>query len=308
MKNKKTIFAVAGICLLGIIAGTFAYFSTTDLFHNLFTTDYYQIDTYEVFESPENWRPGDTTPKTISVNNNGNVDAAVRISFTEEWTDKNGGYLYTTQDSKSAAIINFADDYEENWQSIGEWNASVYTKYYYFRNKLSPGETTPNLIESVTFNPEFVASTKETCVTDDATHKKSCTVTPGGYEDATYKLTIKIETVQYNMYKTAWNTSAKIYTSHPYNFSDHIRSLVDTDDVANDDPYGNYRYIGANPKNYVRYNNELWRILGSYDYGYVKIIRDEPLGQFCFDSSEHSINNGKGINLIYDCIETTNEH
>jgi len=37
------------------------------------------------------------------------------------------------------------------------------------------------------------------------------------------------------------------------------------------------RYQGANPNNYIEFNNETWRIIGVFD-GYTKIIRSEPLG------------------------------
>ena len=65
----------------------------------------------------------------------------------------------------------------------------------------------------------------------------------------------------------------------------------------------NLRYIGANPNNYVSFNNELWRIIGVFnniDDGTgkketrLKIIRDEPIGTYSWDnkasgtgSSEH---------------------
>ncbi len=45
-----------------------------------------------------------------------------------------------------------------------------------------------------------------------------------------------------------------------------------------------YRYIGANPDNYIQFNNELWRIIGIFD-GQLKIIRDESLGKMEWDSN-----------------------
>ena len=64
-------------------------------------------------------------------------------------------------------------------------------------------------------------------------------------------------------------------------------------EIATDDPDKNARYIGANPNNYVSFNNELWRIIGAFnniDNGTgtketrLKIIRDEPLGIYSWDS------------------------
>ena len=55
----------------------------------------------------------------------------------------------------------------------------------------------------------------------------------------------------------------------------------------------NIRYIGANPNNYVRFNNELWRIIGVFnniDDGSgtketrIKLIRDESIGKYSWDN------------------------
>ena len=46
-----------------------------------------------------------------------------------------------------------------------------------------------------------------------------------------------------------------------------------------------YRYIGPNPNNYIRFNNELWRIIGIFD-GQLKIIRNESLGDMAWDSGD----------------------
>ena len=77
--------------------------------------------------------------------------------------------------------------------------------------------------------------------------------------------------------------------------ADYITSLVSSNPTTmnNDDPDNNVRYMGADPNNYVRFNNELWRIIGVFDvastYGgatekRLKIIRDEPIGYMEWDS------------------------
>ena len=45
-------------------------------------------------------------------------------------------------------------------------------------------------------------------------------------------------------------------------------------EIQREDPASDPRYVGLNPKNYVRFNNELWRIIGVFD-GEIKIIRNE---------------------------------
>ena len=66
-----------------------------------------------------------------------------------------------------------------------------------------------------------------------------------------------------------------------------------------------YRYIGANPNNYVKFNDELWRIIGVFDTDdgtgkvekRLKIIRNESIGSYSWDNKDTTTgaegNNGK---------------
>ena len=65
-----------------------------------------------------------------------------------------------------------------------------------------------------------------------------------------------------------------------------------------------YRFGGTNPNNYVRFNGEIWRIIGLVNVKTtsgtvekrIKIIRKDSIGEFSWDSSASSINQGQGIN------------
>ena len=79
---------------------------------------------------------------------------------------------------------------------------------------------------------------------------------------------------------------------------------TDTTNLATDD-YGNTRYIGSNPNNYVSIDGDIWRIIGTMkdvDDGTgnksdrVKLIRSESIGDYSWDTSESSINSGHGVN------------
>ena len=48
---------------------------------------------------------------------------------------------------------------------------------------------------------------------------------------------------------------------------------------------GRYIYKGANPNNYITFNNETWRILSIDGDGKIKIVRDELLSDRAFDST-----------------------
>ena len=55
-----------------------------------------------------------------------------------------------------------------------------------------------------------------------------------------------------------------------------------------------YRYIGADPNNYIKFNDELWRIIGVFDTDdgtgkvekRLKIIRNESIGSYSWDNKD----------------------
>ena len=80
--------------------------------------------------------------------------------------------------------------------------------------------------------------------------------------------------------------------------TEYITNLLEYDGEGlkiDNTPDQNIRYYGANPNNYVRFNNELWRIIGIFGNN-VKLVRSESLGNLSWDSSESSVNNGYGVN------------
>ena len=93
MKNKKTIIILLLVLTIGIVGLTIAYFANTTSINNEFSTNPYGTTVVEEFISPDNWLPGTTTDKNITVTNTGSVDEAVRISYTEEWKAKDGTIL-----------------------------------------------------------------------------------------------------------------------------------------------------------------------------------------------------------------------
>ena len=124
----------------------------------------------------------------------------------------------------------------------------------------------------------------------------------------------------WGLYVTNLSNKVKcnIYFKTGENAVTKITSLAssDTTNMASDDPDNNIRYIGATPNNYVYFNCsdyanqtsdtcEKWRIIGVFNNiekedgtkeNLIKIIREERIGFFSWDSSEQSINGGYGVN------------
>lgn len=84
-----------------------------------------------------------------------------------------------------------------------------------------------------------------------------------------------------------------------------VNLLDNTISSTNTDIYDNLRYVGANPNNYITFNDETWRIIGIFNVynvetnkyeNLVKIIRKDHIGVFSWDTSDSNINDGYGIN------------
>ena len=155
----------------------------------------------------------------------------------------------------------------------------------------------------------------DTCeepVTENGKTTITCNSSGADYDNATYTLTFTIESVQYDKYKEAWETSFDIASEKPKeNLAQHIITNSNPVTVENytdgntkeaytfnhvqteqTGPLTDYRYIGDSPNNYVYFdcddngnNCETWRIIGVFtvenEEGFkeqrVKLIRSNAL-------------------------------
>ena len=228
--------------------------------------------------------PGDTTNKTITATNTGQVDQAVRISLSQEWVSHNGDTLALSKNGVTAAVLNLANT--SDWTKVGD--------YYYYNYKLAPGETTTSFLESVTFNKDIELDDTCTESVNNGVRTISCNSSGDDYDNATYTLTLTIETVQYNKYASAWGTGNSVAIAEerpepPVPGSEYLATNATNpaNTEYNATTKGNMftfthgtganavtetRYIGDEPKNYVKFNCdddgtncEVWRILGVFD-------------------------------------------
>ena len=205
--NKKPMIALVLVAVLGVVGTTIAYFTSTNTFPNVFGTKTYSMEVNEAFNAPSDWTPGTTTPKTITATNRGTVDAAVRVSMSENWQDASGNDLpLFDSNNRFYSIINFATDLNTKWTRSVEGGKT----YYYYKTKLGPNQSTTSLIQSVTFNPEADINGTPDCHSDPTTNTEVCTNTSSGHAGGQYTLNITVETVQYDKYQEAWNTSVVI--------------------------------------------------------------------------------------------------
>ena len=91
-------------------------------------------------------------------------------------------------------------------------------------------------------------------------------------------------------------TSTDPYTLKMKVTGNAVEALKSTGEMVSDNTTDhNLRYSGANPNNYVKFNDETWRVIGIFGNN-IKIIRNAKLGNLSWDSSDSSINMGYGIN------------
>ena len=196
-KNKKKLLVVGALGMLTVLGGTLAYFTTTTNIVNKFKTGLYQNKIVEEFVSPTNWTPGTVTEKTVKVTNSGNIPMAVRASITEKWVSASGKEL-SLKDSNNnvASIIEFGE----------EWTKDNDGFYYYGtkENKtvLDASAETTSFIKSVKFNENIKATLKESVSSDGKT--VTYTSSGDGYDNATYTLTVRIDTVEYDAARNLW--------------------------------------------------------------------------------------------------------
>ena len=126
-------------------------------------------------------------------------------------------------------------------------------------------------------------------------------------EEGIYKLTYKYENISIErnvvVYQTSLPTETKItkltnYIENQFNVNASSNGLE-----KDTTPDLNIRYVGSNPKNYVRFNNELWRIIGIFN-GNVKLVRDDILTKYSFDNK----NKSQGIETDYGTNDWTKSY
>ena len=319
MKQRKSVIALLLVAIIGIVGLTFAYFANSTEVENIFTTKEYGTTYTEQFVSPDNWLPGDTTNKTITATNTGQVDQAVRISLSQEWVSHNGDTLALSKNGVTAAVLNLANT--SDWTKVGD--------YYYYNYKLAPGETTTSFLESVTFNKDIELDDTCTESVNNGVRTISCNSSGDDYDNATYTLTLTIETVQYDKYASAWGTGNSVAIAEerpepPVPGSEYLATNATNpaNTEYNATTKGNMftfthgtganavtetRYIGDEPKNYVKFNCdddgtncETWRILGVFDVddgtGNVEQRMKLVRGEIIKNDYWNKASNGNGYN------------
>ena len=287
-KNKRIIIIVSiTILILSIVGGTLAYWSwrTTDAQKtnitftitsdfscsadgggNIEEGDANIIPTYLKEEYAENYIKREITvsPKINSVDKTIYMDLWLDIKELGEGLSlsENFRYMLTTEglinnitEDKIITMGNFngkkAGD-KIQLLNIKDYSATVTEKYYLFIWLGSEQVT------SETMNQKFKLSLNGNC-----------------YDNLDSEAGVELLTTKANPSTLAYSDATDEQRAEMWTFSEAATAQT----AATTD----YRYIGVSPNNYIRFNNEMWRIIGVFD-GKIKIIRNESIGNLSWDN------------------------
>ena len=269
--NSKDQFIINSIDVVGI-----GDKENIDLSTSL-RTNYYGIDSY------------DSSYDRYSISSNApygeKFDSYVKIDLTESKTDKiidfnlalnSYSSIYITsnnKDSKKELIINNMNNTLLSFFSNYSYYINGNSNYYDFRDyKYVLPKGSVYYVHFASYNPEgkpypYIKNISLIPVTDNIINIGTLPHLKGTIDDS--------------------NKSNLPYV---------------TDDGTAD---SNFRFIGKDTKNYVKFNNELWRVIGIFnttdaDGNYtkrIKIVRNDSIGSgIVWDSSSSKVNNGYGVN------------
>ena len=239
-----------------------------------------------------------TTCFSVSMTDSNAISLEKAYPIIDEEGKKLTPYTFT--------ITNNCDSYVKYEVNLELLNTSTLTNMDYI--KLMLDDETPAVISS------YGVTTKT--LSDATTAYKIKTGYLDANESKTYNLrlwvdesvTMTTEGIQNRLFESKITVNASYVEElpKPPTAAEYITTLATTDttNLATDD-YGNTRYIGADPNNYVSIDGDIWRIIGTMkdiDDGTgnkedrVKIIRSTLIGSYSWDSSDVTINDGRGIN------------
>ena len=145
MKNKKLIiFLIAMAALLCAAGGTYAYYTTNIVTHNVISSGRVDVELIELADDGSNFKniegalPGETYAKVVQAKNTGESDAWVRMKLVK-----------TVKPAKAAAAALNAELVKLNIHG-GKWVEK--DGWYYYDSPLKPEAVTPALLGAVTLD------------------------------------------------------------------------------------------------------------------------------------------------------------
>ncbi len=256
-------------------------------------------NTYQQMVEESPWYIGGSNkwnnPSTITVYENERigslVNANIALPYLSDYGYAVGGENRDTCLNKS--IISY-DCQDNNWMkefAIATWGGS----YFWTINPTNYEAEYGHLVYSAG-NCDIATATTEALVYPTLYLKEDIGFISGnGTKEKPYKLKLGDD---------GSNEESGDITS-PKNAVSFVTNLSSTSDHVKVDHSTNYRFVGLSPKNFIRIDGDLWRIVGAFD-GKLKIIKNDPISLAFGDSNDYKISTVKTYlnDTFYNSLST----
>ena len=270
----------------GTISMSYSQNSFIDLKHTYPKTDTYAIATKEDKSSME-FSVSMETSGTKQINyalaiTNIEEGATLKSSKVKIYLEKEGKVVNNFETNKGKLISSFKNKYVEG----------LIDSYAIYQDILTTSDKTHHYTLTAWIDESYILpiknETNNTKQTNEETYKFKVKVV-GVDSPITIKeeISTSVTGIASQVLPTLTSNAANsgLYTiTHP---ADSTLQIGATEDITE------YRYRGANPKNYVTFNNEVWRIIGVFptDDGTgnienrIKLIKNQSIGEYEWDTS-----------------------
>ena len=282
-------FSAAGtkenVISTGTISMSYSQNSFIDLKHTYPKTDTYAIATKEDKSSME---------FSVSMETSGTkqINYALAITNIEEgktlksdkvkiYLEKEGKVVNNFETNKGKTIDSFKNKYIEG----------LIDSYAIYQDILTPSNKTHHYVLTSWIDESYILPIKNETITSKQTNEE------------TYKFKVKVVgvdtpiTIEEEISTSVTGIASQVLPTLTSNAGNSglytITHPADTTlQIGATESITEYRYRGASPKNYVTFNNEVWRILGVFptDDGTgkienrIKIIKDQSIGNKKWDT------------------------
>ena len=298
-------FSAAGtkenVISTGTISMSYKQNSFIDLKNTYPKTDIYAIGTKEDKSSMEfsvsMETSGTTTINYVLALTEIQEGETLKSDKVKIYLEKEGKVVNNFETNKGQTIESFKNKYVEG----------LIDNYAIYQDILTTSKETHNYTLTAWIDESYILPIKNETTTIKETNKE------------TYKFKVKVVGVDTPItIKDKSNVTTGVDTlialtnnkneSGLYTITHEADSTLQ---IGTNEDITEYRYRGANPKNYVTFNNEVWRILGVFlvDDGNgnmeyrIKLIRNESVGKYAWNSNntnDWSKSSGKELlNTVY---------
>ena len=279
-------FSAAGtkenVISTGTISMSYSQNSFIDLKHTYPKTDTYAIATKEDKSSME---------FSVSMETSGTkqINYALAITNIEEGTTLKSDKVKIYLEKEGKVVNNFETNKGKTIDSFkNKYIEGLIDSYAIYQDILTPSNKTHHYILTAWIDESYILPIKNETTTSKQTNEE------------TYKFKVKVVGVDTPITieeKSSGTTGADTLIALTNNQNESgLYTITHPKDstlqIGNDKDITEYRYRGASPKNYVTFNNEVWRIIGVFptDDGTgkienrIKIIKDQSIGNKKWDT------------------------